>query len=169
MTGAEARLGLAPYQTTAVESLQAVLERVAEYHLDRPEHRTEIALKTGVMLLQSPTGSGKTLILGRALEGMKGRLGRPTVWFWFAPYTGIVMQTAEALAAQCPALRLRSVADDREMALAKDGDVYVQTWGTVAAKNRDARRVRRSGEDALSLDDMIEGLRDEGFFFLSAW
>jgi hypothetical protein len=34
----------------------------------------------------------------------------------------------------------------------------------VATTNREARRLRRSGERALSLDDLITELRDSGWF-----
>lgn len=158
------RHSLAGFQTSAVDGIKGVIVRVAAMHDRAPENRTQIALKSGVTLLQSPTGSGKTLMLGRILEGVKGALSRPTVWFWFAPYAGLVAQTRDALAEQCSALRLRDVTRDRQSTGSRDGDVFVQTWASVAASNRDARRVRRSAESALSLDDMIANLRTDGFF-----
>ncbi|MDX5595668.1 DEAD/DEAH box helicase [Pseudovibrio sp. SPO723] len=158
------RYALAEYQSRAVEALTGVIRKVAEYHNDRPQHRQEIALKSGVTLLQSPTGSGKTLVLGRVLEGLRGALSRPVVWFWFAPYAGLVTQTRDAIVDQCGALRVRDISKDREPIGTRDGDVFVQTWSAVAANNKDARKVRRTKESALSLDDMIETLRDDGFF-----
>ena len=157
------RLPLAEFQRKAVEGLQATVQRVAEYHAEHPQSRLEIALTCGVMLLQSPTGSGKTLILGRTLEGLKGKLPSRCVWFWFAPYAGLVVQTRDALAEQCGSLRLRDVYTDREVTGSRDGDVFVQTWAAVSARNAEARKVRRSTELVLSLDDMIAGLRAEGF------
>ncbi|MFV1658210.1 MULTISPECIES: DEAD/DEAH box helicase [unclassified Phaeobacter] len=158
------RYALAGYQTRAVEALTGVVQKVAEYHEDRPLHRKDIALKSGVTLLQAPTGSGKTLVLGRVLEGLRGALSRPVVWFWFAPYAGLVTQTRDAIADQCGALRARDISKDREPTGTRDGDVFVQTWSAVAANNKDARKVRRTKESALSLDDLIETLRDDGFF-----
>ncbi len=155
---------LAGYQTRAVEALNGVIRKVAEYHHDRPQHRQEIALKSGVTLLQAPTGSGKTLVLGRVLEGLRGALSRPVVWFWFAPYAGLVTQTRDAIVDQCGALRVRDISKDREPVGTRDGDIFVQTWSAVATNNKDARKVRRTKESALSLDDMIEKLRDDGFF-----
>ncbi|MGS4887055.1 DEAD/DEAH box helicase [Roseibium sp. MB-4] len=162
MTGG--RYALARYQSHAVEALSSVVRKVAEYHDDRPLHRTEIALKSGVTLLQAPTGSGKTLILGRTLEAVRAALSRPVVWFWFAPYSGLVTQTRDAIVEQCGSLRVRDITIDREPVGTRDGDVFVQTWSAVAANNKDARKVRRTKESALSLDDMIEKLRDDGFF-----
>jgi type III restriction enzyme len=160
----DVRLSLAKYQTGAVADLIGVIQRVAKYHDEQPEQRQQIALKTGAALLQSPTGSGKTLILGRVLEGLRGRLTRPVVWFWFAPYAGLVTQTREALVEQCGSLRVRDVATDREPVGTRDGDVFIQTWATVAASNKEARKVRRDSESALSFDALIGSLRSKGFF-----
>lgn len=160
----DARLSLAGYQNRAVTDLIGVIERVARYHDEQPGQRQQIALKAGAALLQSPTGSGKTLILGRLLEGLRGRLTRPVVWFWFAPYAGLVTQTREALVEQCGSLRVRDVATDREPVGTRDGDVFIQTWATVAASNKDARKVRRTSESALSFDELIGALRSQGFF-----
>ena len=59
---------------------------------------------------------------------------------------------------------MRDISKDREPVGTRDGDVFVQTWSAVAANNKDARKVRRTRENALSLDDMIATLRDDGFF-----
>lgn len=158
------RLSLARYQNRAVDALSGVIQKVAELHERDPSHRQSISLKSGVTLLQSPTGSGKTLVLGRVLEGLKCALSRPVVWLWFAPYSGLVIQTREALVAQCGGLRVRDVSKDREATGTRDGDVFIQTWATVAANNRDARKVRRTSETALSFDDLIDSWREAGFF-----
>lgn len=161
MKGKPALHGLADFQSDAVNALAATVLRVAE-HIDlRPEHRREIALKSGAMLLQAPTGSGKTLMLGRTIERVIGKLPMKCVWFWFAPYSGLVDQTRESLGEQCPGIRLRDVATDRVASGLRDGDVFVQTWSAVAANNKDARLVRRTREDSLSLDAMLAALRAE--------
>ncbi len=154
--------GLADFQDEAVQALCATIARVAEHIDARPSQRREIGLKSGAMLLQAPTGSGKTLMLGRTIEATIGSLPMKTVWFWFAPYAGLVTQTSEALAAQCPGIRLRDLATDRAATGLRDGDVFVQTWGAVAASNKEARKVRRTSESALSLDAMLITLRAAG-------
>lgn len=162
MSEAEVLHGLADYQLEAVTALRSTISRVA-HHIDtRADHRREIALRSGAMLLQAPTGSGKTLILGRTIEGLIGALPMKTVWFWFAPYAGLVVQTRDALSDQCPGIRLRELATDRAVGGLRDGDVFVQTWAAVAANNKDARKVRRTREDGLSLDDMLVLLRESG-------
>lgn len=162
MTETDELHGLAKFQLEAVDALQSTISRVAEHIDTRPEQRRAIALRSGVMLLQAPTGSGKTLMLGRTIEGLIGSLPMKTVWFWFAPFSGLVDQTCEAVAQQCPGIRLRSLTADRSAVGVRDGDVFVQTWGAVAANNKDARKVRRTGESTLSLDDMLLTLRAEG-------
>ena len=154
---------LMDYQLDAVRAMQSVAVRAISQQVRAPERRDEIARNGGVMLLQAPTASGKTLMLGRAVEGLIGSLERKTVWFWFAPYSGLIDQTVDALSEQCPALRLRDATRDREPGLARDGDVFVNTWAAVAANNKDARRVRRTTEDTYSLDQMLELLRLDGF------
>lgn len=159
MSGEVALHALADFQREAVGALQSAIVRVAEHIEDRPDHRREIALRSGAALLEAPTGCGKTLMLGRTIEGLKGQLPMRVVWFWFAPFTGLVSQTRDALAEQCPGLRLRDLSSDRSVTGVHDGDVFVQTWAAVAANNRAARRVRRDSESALSLDHMLATLR----------
>jgi hypothetical protein len=156
------QVALADFQRAAVEAMRDSVFTAAAYQRQAPAQRREVARRIGATLLQAPTGSGKTLMLGRTLEALKGRTGGATVWFWFAPYTGLVAQTRAALAEQCPSLRLRDVARDRSALLTNDGDVFVQTWALVATTRKEARKVRTASESAASLDDMLEDLRDRG-------
>jgi type III restriction enzyme len=164
MTGdADFRVSLAQYQLNAVDAMAETLRTVSALHDREPEHRTRISRELGVILLQAPTGSGKTLMLGRALEAVRGQLSAKTVWFWFAPYAGLVTQTRSALTAQCGALRQRDVYADREASAARDGDVFVQTWASVAVVKKESRKVRSDKEASLSVDSMIAELRERGF------
>ncbi|MEC9433961.1 MAG: DEAD/DEAH box helicase family protein [Pseudomonadota bacterium] len=164
MTGnADFRVSLAKYQLNAVDAMAETLRTVSALHDREPEQRTRISRELGVILLQAPTGSGKTLMLGRALEAVRGQLSAKTVWFWFAPYAGLVTQTRSALTAQCGALRQRDVYADREASAARDGDVFVQTWASVAVVKKESRKVRTDKEASLSVDSMIAELREWGF------
>jgi superfamily II DNA or RNA helicase len=125
--------------------------------------RRTIALAQGVILFRAPTGSGKTLTMGRALEGLVGQLPAKTVWFWFAPFSGLVSQTEEALSAQCPALRIRDLKSDRVAELCQDGDVFISTWSMVATDKKENRIVRQDGEEMPSIDTLI------GWFRASGW
>lgn len=160
---ADFRLSLASYQQKAVDAMAETLRTVSTLHEREPQHRERISRELGVILLQAPTGSGKTLMLGRALEALRGQLDAKTVWFWFAPYTGLVTQTRSSLTAQCGALRQRDVYADREASAARDGDVFVQTWASVAVVKKESRKVRTDKEASLSVDSMIAELRERGF------
>jgi hypothetical protein len=151
------------YQQKAVDAMAETLRTISALHEREPQQRKRISLELGVILLQAPTGSGKTLMLGRALEAVRGQLDSKTVWFWFAPYAGLVMQTRGALTSQCGALRQRDVYADREVSAARDGDVFVQTWASVAVVKKESRKVRTDKEASLSVDSMIAELRERGF------
>lgn len=156
------QVALANFQTVAVGAIRDSVVAAANYQHHNPSLRQEVARRVGATLLQAPTGSGKTLMLGRALEAIRGKTGAPCVWFWFAPYSGLVAQTRAALAEQCPSLRLRELGRDRSAPLTRDGDVFVQTWALVATNRKEARKVRSRTEAAPALDDMLEDLRDRG-------
>lgn len=159
----EALYTLAGYQLKARDALRDTVKRIAGLQVENPAQRETIALELGVVLLQAPTAAGKTLILGRTLESLRGAVLGKFAWFWFTPFVGLVEQTKDALSSQCPSLRLRDVAKDRTAASTRDGDIFVQTWATVAANNANARKVRRRAEDSASIDDLIADLRDKGF------
>ena len=154
---------LATFQHNACEALAGSILIVGNYLRHDPAHRDAITRSAGVMLLESPTGSGKTLTLGRTLEAVRGRMPEKCVWFWFAPFVGLVAQTRDALAEQCPSLRLRDLTTDRDVRGLRDGDIFVQTWASVAKNNKESLRVRRAGgEGPQSLDSMLAELRSDG-------
>ena len=114
-------LPLKGFQQQARNALVQVITETDRFIDADPSRRREISLQVGVSLLRSPTGSGKTLTIGRSLEGAVGQLRGRTVWIWLTPYSGLVTQSRDALAEQCPGLRLRDVAADRNVAMARDG------------------------------------------------
>src|SRR3954469_16229000 len=71
----------------------------------------------GYLLIDAPTGSGKTLMAGTIVERFSAETD--IVWFWFAPFKGVVGQTAAFLREQFPALHLRELADDRSAAMSR--------------------------------------------------
>lgn len=154
---------LAGFQREAVAALGEAMADIARRIERWPGERHLVALRNGGMLLDAPTGSGKTLMLGRALEASVGALPARTVWFWFTPYAGLVAQTRSALAAQCPRLTLRDLARDREAVLARDGDVFISTWAAVARNNPGTLRARSGSESLVGLDAMLGALRADGF------
>lgn len=159
----EVLLPLKGFQQQARNVLVQVISETDRFIDADPSRRREISLQVGVSLLRSPTGSGKTLTIGRSLEGAVGQLRGRTVWIWLTPYSGLVTQSRDALAEQCPGLRLRDIASDRNVAMARDGDVYVTTWSNVATENKDARIIRRDDEYVPGFDLFVAALRASGF------
>jgi type III restriction enzyme len=82
------------------------------------------------LLLRSPTGSGKTLMIGRVLNDTVSEL--PVVWFWFAPYSNLVTQTRNALGDHCPALRPYLLSSGRQYDH-RAGDVLIANVQQVAS------------------------------------
>lgn len=120
----------------------------------------------GCLLLEAPTGSGKTLMAGMIAESFAAPdrdSNARIVWFWFTPFAGLVEQAKGAIKSAFVGLRVRDLQGDRKTRGTKSGDVYVTTWASVAAASKETRRVRSSGEFVLALDDLIEELRADGF------
>lgn len=120
----------------------------------------------GCLLLEAPTGSGKTLMAGMIAESFAAPdrdCNAQIVWFWFTPFAGLVEQTKGAMKSTFVGLRVRDLQGDRKTRGTKSGDVFVTTWASVAASNAATRKVRSGGEFVLSLDDLIAELRADGF------
>jgi hypothetical protein len=113
------------------------------------------------VLTVAPTGAGKTVIAGRIASVVSET--RPTVWFWFAPFAGVVEQAAEALKVLCPELRIRDVYQDRVLEDVRPGDLYITTWAAVASTNASSKVVRSATETRASLDEVIAHVRSEGW------
>lgn len=112
---------------------------------------------SGYLLIEAPTGAGKTLMAGTLAERFSEQ--ERVVWFWFAPFKGVVGQTADSLRGQFKGLRLRELADDRSAEQSRAGDVFVTTWQSVATRAKDKRNVRKDGDSNPSIDSLIAALR----------
>lgn len=114
----------------------------------------------GYLLIEAPTGTGKTLMAGSIVERFTQQ--EDVVWFWFAPFKGLVGQTAEFLREQFHGLHLRELADDRAGETSRRGDVFVLTWQSVATRAKDQRNIRRESDTNPSIDALLEILRGQG-------
>lgn len=156
------------YQNDAVNNALDIF-RYAENQLqqvDDAESRKAISAYNGCVLLEAPTGAGKTLMAGLIAESF----ARPDhhdnakiVWFWFTPFAGLVEQAKSALKKEFSGLKIRDLSCDRKTYTASSGDVFVTTWASVAARNAQTRKLRSSGDLSLSLDEFIPELRAAGF------
>lgn len=151
-----------PFQLEAIESglqIFAECKRLLDVSPDNATSRTAAISQHGKLLLEAPTGAGKTLIAGHIVEKFSAL--ESVVWFWFAPFKGVTGQTASALRAELPGLRLRELAEDRQVADSRTGDVFVTTWQTVATKVKDSRNVHRPGESNLTIEELVAALRQK--------
>ena len=114
----------------------------------------------GYLLIEAPTGSGKTLMAGTIVERFSHV--EDVVWFWFAPFKGVVGQTAAVLREEFHGLHFRELSDDRSVNKSRRADVFVTTWQAVATRLKDKRNVRKESDNNPSIDTLVEALRDQG-------
>lgn len=154
------------FQTTHIVALtqrfQALKERYDALG-EKPTARNLDVLRknSACVLLQAPTGIGKTLMGIEAVAAFSAT--ERVIWFWFAPFSGVVSQTKLSLKTQAPALTHLEIGPDRKSANLTSGAVFVLTWQTVVSTAKDARLARQSGDKGLGVDDLVEAARKEGF------
>lgn len=121
----------------------------------------------GALLFEAPTGTGKTLMAGHVAENISqlyNTKGHPQViWFWFAPFGGLIDQAVRTIRAEFDTLRPKNPLSDREPTDLKSGDVFVTTWASVAVSNEASRKIRTSTELMPSIDDLVKYARSQGF------
>ncbi|HET8897310.1 MAG TPA: DEAD/DEAH box helicase family protein [Rhodanobacteraceae bacterium] len=157
-------LNLKTFQEDVCAGIVARFDNVAAMYddprLDLPAARGTVRQRDGAVVLQAPTGAGKTIIAVEALARFSK--DRRVLWFWFAPFAGLVEQARAVIAAHAPSLRLLDLDSDRRLGAVDGGGVFVTTWGSVAARNADSRRARSKGDDGQSLDALIAQARLDG-------
>jgi superfamily II DNA or RNA helicase len=125
-----------------------------------PDSLAQVRRQDAAIVLQAPTGSGKTLLAIEVVARFAAT--EPGLWFWFAPFAGVVEQARRAIADQAPQLRLLDLARDRGVDTPLRSGIFVTTWQSVAARNADGRKARQGGDAGLSVDALIERARAEG-------
>ena len=155
-------ISLKPYQNAAAKNAIEIFSYVAGQlrQVEKPIERAAVVSHNGGVLLKAPTGSGKTLVAGEIAQTLSR--AQKVVWFWFAPFKGLVAQTESSLRDKTT-LRVRSLREDRQAAGTCSGDVWVSTWQSVAARDTDARKIRSDSESTLSIDALLHRLREDSF------
>ncbi|MDZ3822310.1 MAG: DEAD/DEAH box helicase family protein [Pseudoxanthomonas sp.] len=164
-------LALKRFQEEMCEGLLArfaeVARRYDELGPGGDEARRDLVRHTdGALMFQAPTGSGKTLIAVELMARMSAAgspVGERLLWFWFAPFAGVVEQARGTLRRQAPQLAQLDGQNDRRLDALRPGAVFVTTWQSVAAARADSRRARQKSDDGLSIDALIAQARREGY------
>jgi hypothetical protein len=154
------------FQRDAVEqSYRALADALRLFEQAKliPDARAEIISQNqGGLLIDAPTGVGKTLMAGRLAEKLSADF--KMLWLWFSPFSGIVEQTRLALAAECPGLHPKSPASGRNVRELRSGDVFISTWSAAAARDKESRKMHQESETQPSLANMLEAARADGFY-----
>lgn len=122
---------------------------------------TRLRRQGACVLLQAPTGIGKTLMACELMARFSP--GEKVVWLWFAPFTGVLTQAHGTLKRQAPALNQLDIEADRQVDKLTPGAVFVLSWQTVATRSREARLARQDGDAGLSVDELLAQARHAGF------
>ncbi|SOD95281.1 DEAD/DEAH box helicase family protein [Caenispirillum bisanense] len=158
---------LKDFQETACDAIvQSVASLLVDLTRADAHQQRAIIRHKGCLLLKAPTGSGKTLTIGRSLELLAtspATAAHELVWFWFTPFSGLVGQTATALRGECPGLRVRNPVHDRDAGHTRSGDVFVTTWAGLAVQDAATRRMRQDDDEMPSVDALITALRANGW------
>ncbi|MEY9971848.1 type III restriction enzyme [Lysinibacillus sp. RC46] len=146
--------------TTILSSCIEMLSKIKKDELYE-QNRNLVISKKGHILFEAPTGTGKTLMASEVMNNLSR--GFNIIWFWFAPFSGLVNQSIENLYNGFNFLKVKSLNDDRTANNIKSGDVYITTWANVAVNNKDTRKVRKNSETMLSFDDLVSYARSKGY------
>ncbi|MDH4571870.1 DEAD/DEAH box helicase [Salinicola acroporae] len=157
-------LVLKTFQQTITDGLLARFTQLAE-HYRHLSNATEADWKLvreqdAAVVLQAPTGAGKTAMAIETVARFSDE--EPVLWFWFAPFSGLVEQARRTLQSQAPNLRVLDLVSDRRTDLAAHSGVFVTTWSAVATSNATGRRARTNSDLGLSIDALIEQARAQG-------
>ena len=110
-------------------------------------------------LLRAPTGSGKTLMMGRVLEKLCQQ--DKILWLWFVPFVNLVQQTEEAISANCHSLKPYLMATERQYDH-KNGDVLIANAGQVASKSQQRKIFNPPDEWTPAIHALIARARANG-------
>lgn len=128
--------------------------------LTNPKELGKLRKQSAAVMLQAPTGIGKTLIATEVVARFSALDN--VVWFWFAPYATLIDQAAASLQRQAPQLKVLNIEHQRTPDELASGALFVITWQTVATKTKESRLARTTGDAGLSVDDLIAQARALG-------
>jgi superfamily II DNA or RNA helicase len=110
-------------------------------------------------LLRAPTGSGKTLMIGRVLEKLCQQDN--ILWLWFVPFVNLVQQTEDAISANCRSLKPYMMATERQYDH-KNGDILIANAQQVASKSQQRKIFNPPDEWTPAIHALIKRARANG-------
>lgn len=128
--------------------------------LTNPKELHTLRKRSAAVMLQAPTGIGKTLIATEVVAEFSALDN--VVWFWFAPYATLIDQAAASLQRQAPQLKVLNIEHQRtvdELASGRCSSSPGRPW-----QPRPRSRAGRvtTGDAGLSVDDLIAQARALG-------
>ncbi|KVD48830.1 hypothetical protein WI85_16495 [Burkholderia ubonensis] len=156
------RIDPLPFQERHIAALVERFQNLRDSYnrLTNPGELNTLRKQSAAVMLQAPTGVGKTLIATEVVARFSALDN--VVWFWFAPYATLIDQAASSLTRQASQLKILNIEHQRTADELASGALFVITWQTVATKTKEARRARTTGDDGLSVDDLIADARAQG-------
>jgi len=107
------------------------------------------------VLLRSPTGSGKTFMLVRALS--KVSAAQDAVWLWFVPYVNLVQQTEDSILANADSQLFPVMLSRGRNQEPTQGMVLLSTAaGVASAKDRKIGYSGGADDDQRALNEFVE-------------
>ncbi len=126
-----------------------------------PAQLSQLRKEGACVLLQAPTGIGKTLMACELMARFSPN--DKVLWMWFAPFTGVLAQAKATLKRQAPSLTQLDLESDRQVEKLTPGAIYVTSWQTVATKTKESRLARQSGDAGIAIDELIAQARHMGY------
>ncbi|RYE68377.1 MAG: helicase SNF2, partial [Oxalobacteraceae bacterium] len=156
------RIDPLPFQERHIAAIVARFQNVRDDYnrLNNPKELSKLRKQSAAVMLQAPTGIGKTLIATEVVARFSTL--DDVVWFWFAPYATLIDQAAVSLQRQASQLQILNIGHQRNPDELASGALFVITWQTVATKTKESRIARTTGDDGLSVDDLIAQARALG-------
>lgn len=134
------------FQKSAIDRGLALLKSTLEQ-----EQRAALSL-------EAPTGTGKTLMAGHIASRLTAE--EPVVWFWFAPFDGLIQQAQRVIREEFAGLKLRDIQTERVAENAAPGDTYVLTW---ALATNVKSEINTGSERGVPLQNFCRQLKQRGF------
>jgi len=151
------------FQNNHIKAIVGRLESTRERYesLTNPAELPKLRRLAAGIMLQAPTGIGKTLIATEVVSRFSA--SERVIWFWFAPFAGLISQAEATLRAQATQLKVLNIEHERNPDNLVAGSIFVITWQTVAAKTRESRLARTKSDSGPAVDELIEEARQAGF------